>query len=292
MIILNSASSNFEIDEYKINKYENVLTYNYIHCTPEVHIYLSSDKYDETSKDCYYIFDCPATDAFAHFVYESFIFYPIFQKIANIYPSIKILTKNNKKYVKNLFNFFNIKNEIINKIENSNNICFFSPIVALNDHNINQELYVKHINLFSNYITNNITFFDKQNILFLPRNTKENYSGNDRIIHGSDNIKEHIIIFGGSVIDTYELNDIGLQFSKINSFNTIILDFGSSFLVNCIFLKNKKIIILDNYGMSSQINDYISYNILYNIIKNNNTIHFIKPKINNTILFNDISEYL
>ena len=194
--------------------------------------------------------------------------------------------------MKNLFKFFNIKNEIINKIENINNICFFSPIVSLNDHNIDQELYIKHINLFSNYITNNIALFDNQNILFLPRNTKENYSGNDRTIYGSDDIKENIIKIGGSVIDTYELNDIGLQFSKINSFNTIILDFGSSFLVNCIFLKNKKIIVLDNFGISSQINNFISINILYTIIKNNNTIYFIKPKINNEILFKDISEYL
>jgi len=292
MIQLNSYDFNYQIDEYKINKYENVKTYHYTHCSPELHIDLSDDINNNNSKDYYYIFDCPGQGAFAHFVYESFIFYPIFQKIANIYPSIKILTKNNKKYVKNLFKFFNITNKIINKIENINNICFFSPIVSLNDHNIDQELYIKHINLFSNYITNNIALFDNQNILFLPRNTKENYSGNDRTIYGSDDIKENIIKIGGSVIDTYELNDIGLQFSKINSFNTIILDFGSSFLVNCIFLKNKKIIVLDNFGISSQINNFISINILYTIIKNNNTIYFIKPKVNNEILFTDISEYL
>jgi|688.fasta_scaffold347521_2 hypothetical protein len=292
MITLNSASSNFEIDEYKINKYENVKTYNFMICSPELHIYLSDDINDTNSKDYYYIFDCPGEDAFAHFVYESFIFYPIFQKIANIHPSIKILTTINKNFVKNLFKFFNIKNEIINKIENINNICFFSPIMSLNDHNINQEFYIKHINLFSNYITNNISLFDQQNILFLPRNTKENYLPNDRIIYGTDDIKENIVKIGGTIIDTYEINDIGLQFSKINSFNTIILDFGSSFLVNCIFLKNKKILVLDNYGYSYQINNFISINIIYNIIKNNNTIYFIKPKINNTILFNDIYEYL
>ena len=292
MITLNSASSNFEIDEYKINKYENVKTYNFMHCSPELHIDLSDDINDTNSKDFYYIFDCPGEDAFAHFVYESFIFYPIFQKIANIHPSIKILTTINKNFVKNLFKFFNIKNEIINKIENINNICFFSPIISLNDHNINQEIYIKHINLFSNYITNNVSLFDQQNILFLPRNTKENYLPNDRIIYGTDDIKENIVKIGGTIIDTYELNDIGLQFSKINSFNTIILDFGSSFLVNGIFLKNKKIIVLDNYGYSYQINNFISINIIYNIIKNNNTIYFIKPKINNTILFNDIYEYL
>jgi hypothetical protein len=133
---------------------------------------------------------------------------------------------------------------------------------------------------------------DNQNILFLPRNIKDNYKGNERTIYGSDNIKENIIKIGGSIIDTYELNNISLQFSKINSFNTIILDFGSSFLVNCIFLKNKKIIILNNYGHSSLINAFISIKILYNIINNNNTIHIINSKLNNTILFDDIVAYL
>jgi hypothetical protein len=293
MITLNSNSFNYEINDYKISKYEYVKKYDYTHCVPELYIYFSDDiNYDNNCKDYYFIFNCPGQDAFAHFVYESFIFYPILKKITNIYPSIKILTNNNKKYVNNLFNFFNIKNEIINKIENLNNICFFSPIISLNDHNINQELYIKHINLFSTYIIKNISLLDNQNILFLPRNTKDNYIGNDRIICGSDNIKENIIKNGGTIIDTYELNDIGLQFSKINSFNTIILDFGSSFLVNGIFLTNKKIIILDNFNYSSQINSFISIKILYNIIKNNNTIHIIKPKINNEILFNDILEYL
>jgi hypothetical protein len=293
MISLNSNSFNYEIDEYKLNKYENVISYNYSHCSPELKIYISSDINNyENLKDYYYIFDCPGQDAFAHFVYESFIFYPILQKITDIYPSIKILNTNNKKYVKNLFNFFNINNEIINKIENINNICFFSPIVSLNDHNINQELYIKHINLFSNNITNNITLFDNQNILFLPRNTKENYAGNDRIIYGTDNIKENIIKIGGTIIDTYELNDISLQFSKINSFNIIILDYGSSFFVNCIFLKNKKIIILNNYSHSGQIDTFISLKILYDIIKNNNTLYFIKPKINNEILFDDFSDII
>ena len=133
---------------------------------------------------------------------------------------------------------------------------------------------------------------DNNNILCLPRNKKDNHIPNDRIIYGIDDIINNIIKIGGSVIDTYELNNIGLQFSKINSFNTIIVDYGSSLFVNCIFLKNKKIIILNNYGHSYQIDTFISIKILYNIIKNNNTIHIINPKLNNTILFNDIVEYL
>ena len=35
MEILNYNSFNYEIDGYKINKYENVKMYNYTHCVPE-----------------------------------------------------------------------------------------------------------------------------------------------------------------------------------------------------------------------------------------------------------------
>jgi hypothetical protein len=37
-----------------------------------------------------------------------------------------------KKYVSNLLNFVGIKNEIVYKIEDNNNICFIPPLCSLN----------------------------------------------------------------------------------------------------------------------------------------------------------------
>jgi hypothetical protein len=292
MIIINSNSFNYEIDEYKLNMYENVEKYNYVHCIPELQLELS-DIILNNDKQYYYIFDCPGGDAFAHWIYESFIFIPIFMKVKLIYQNIKILTKNSKKYVKNFFEFYKITNEIVNKIDNINNICFFSPIIALNDHNINKDFFIKHIDLFCDYINKNINIYKKENILFLPRNTKDNYANNDRTNSGNNDICSNIEIMKETIIDTYELNNIELQFSKINSFNTIILDFGSSFFVNGIFIENKKIIVLDYCCMSSgQINNYTSYNILHNYISSKNNVIIIKSTIPNTINFNDIQKYL
>ena len=140
-----------------------------------------------------------------------------------------------------------------------------------------------------NYKINNLP--NVNNIIYLPRNTKDNYVPNDYIIIDSDIIEENVINFNGTILNTYQINNLNLQFSIINSFNTIILNFGSSFLVNCIFLKNKKIIILNYNGMMSQIYHYPSINILFNYIKNNNIIIVINSK-NNTFDFNDIKEFL
>lgn len=292
MTVLNSNSFNYEIDEYKLNMYEKVINYNYSQCIPELNLEFSNN-IETNQAEYYYIFDCPGGDAFAHWVYESFIFIPIFLKIKEKFPNINILTKNTKKYVKNFFDFYKITNNITNQIDNINNICFFSPIVTLNDNNINKDFFIKHIDLFCDYINKNINMLKKENILFLPRNKKENYANNDRTNLGNNDICNNIEIIGGQIIDTYELNNILLQFSKINSFDTIILDYGSSFFVNGIFLNKKKIIVLDICGYSTyHINNFNSYNILYNYITKNNNVFLVKPLRENIIDFNDIKKYL
>jgi hypothetical protein len=293
MISLNSNSFNYEINSYKFNKYENVLNYNYVHCKPLLNInILENDKNKET--DLYYIFDCPGKDAFGHWVYESFIFIDYFLEINKIHPNIKILTSNKKKYIKNFFKLFNIKNKIVNKIdEDMNNVCFFSPVVSLNDENIDELLFKNLIdNLITkihNVIKNDILY---DNIIFLPRNKKDNSASNDRIIHGGEDIEENIINLGGTVLNTYEINNLKIQFGIINSFNTIILDYGSSFFVNCMFMSNKKIIVLDNYYLLNFQINIKSVKILYNYISDKNNIILVSGKGNHTINFCDIERFL
>ena len=102
--ILNIDSYNHEIEGYKINKYSFVTKYTYTICKPELTI-LQDFILDSISSDMeyYYIFDSPVSDAFGHWFFESFIFYPIFLSIQKIYPTVKILVKNKKRYIKNFF---------------------------------------------------------------------------------------------------------------------------------------------------------------------------------------------
>jgi hypothetical protein len=201
----------------------------------------------------------------------------------NKYDNIKILTTNNKKYVKSILNFFNINNEIVYDITNYNNTCFFPKVYSLNTKDINiinikdDEYYNRYLNEYINYITTNIKQIRKNKLVFLPRNDKDNYLPNDRKINNTDVIKDIVINNNGVVLDTYNINNIEYQFTIVNDSDTIILDYGSSFFFNCIFLKNKKIYILDDtdcYICQSNKCCFLVY--LYNIINNNNKVHFIK----------------
>jgi hypothetical protein len=288
-ITLHQNSFNYELNGYKFNKYNNVSSYKYGECRPLLDIVHNVD--DMPQCEIYYIFDAPGGDAFGHWIFESFIFVDYFLEIKKLYPHVKIVTSNKKRYVYNFFKMLNINNDIVYSM-NKSNICFFSPVISLNDTNIDTIFFEHHIIKFVDKISSYINTYTIYNTIFLPRNTKDNFIQNDRIIHGSDNIEEHIIQIGGTSLNTYELNNIKLQLNIINSFTNIILDWGSSLLVNGIFLKNKNIIILDNYRSFYQLK-FPAISTIYNLISKNNKLHLILPSDrSNTIIYDDIKSFL
>jgi len=304
-ILLTSSCENFNIKDLKLNKYENVSSYKYSVCKPELLISYNNIEDVLSNKDIYYIFDCPGLDAFAHWFYESFIFYNNIIELTKLYPTIKILTNNKKKYVKSLFRLFNITNEIIyhetdylteKYMPNNNNISFFSKILSLNDPNTDLIYYEKLINELIIEINNKIPIsLISNNILLLPRNKVDNYASNDRILFGIEDIEKNLIELGGIVLDTYSLNNFYYQFMIIKNSDIIILDFGSSYLVNAIFLKNKKIIILNNYGWYEwQTREFITIKLICDIIIKNNNVIIVGSKNYDAhyIDFSDISNYI
>ena len=290
MTQLNNENFNFTYDKYHLHKYNNISSYKYSHCQPFINIFFSDNiKTLENEISYYFIFDCPGADAFAHWVYESFLFLPLYKLLKKEYSQLKICTSNKKKYVKNLFQFFNIVDEIYTEIQTENNVCFFPHIFSLNDNNINQCLFTDLTLQFKKFIEDNTINFFKGKILLLPRNNKENYI--DRIIYGIDDIEKNVLDIGGSSLNTYLCNNFNYQFNILKNFNNIILDCGSSFFVNCIFLKEKNIIILDNYNWRFTIEQFTSLKILYDIINQNNKLNFVGSS-NNYILFESIKNLL
>ena len=240
----------------------------------------NNNHYYKTNKSYYFILD--TSTAFAHWIYESFIFISELIELNKTNNNIKILTKNNKKYVKSFLKFFNINNEIVNTIDNYNNITYSPLFMSLNfthKNPKNDNYFNYHLDYYIDYIKNNIINIPSINkCVFLPRNDLENFV--EIKINNKDKIKEIIINNGGIVLDTYHLNNIKYQFSILNNSDTIIIDFGSSFLVNCIFLKNKKIYLLinnyNNYHAQMRNNPYINYFVQTRIL-NNNYVKLIYP---------------
>ena len=282
---------------------ENLKDYNYPLCVADLHtdIYDAADATSTSDaaaaalykpeKTHYWIIDSPGDFALAHWIYESFIFIHILNELNELkelnaqgsptVPSVpiafKIMTKNPKKYVKSMLCFFGIKNEVVHQIDNYNNHSYFPKVYSMNtSQNIETDKYYNiYLNSYISYIQRNISVIQSIKAVFLPRNTIDNYSHNDRIISNTDKIKEIVIENGGMVLDTYALNNIKYQFSIINNAEIVILDYGSSLFLNCIFLKNKKIYIIDNNDQASSHHRFSINNYLYNKITSNNDVSII-----------------
>jgi hypothetical protein len=278
------------MDDDHYIKRENMHDYTYDLCVDNLQIYTyginEMRKYRNTEinsifkpdKTHYWIIDSPGDFALAHWIYESFIFIHILIGLNERIANIKIVTKNHKKYVKSMLCFFEIKNEVVNVIDNYNNYCYYPKIYSINtSRQIEEDAYYNlYLNLYINYIQSNIPIMQQSiTTVFLPRNNADNYLPNDRTINNTDKIKNTVIDNGGTVLDTYALNNIIYQFTIINNADVVILDFGSSFLFNCIFLKNKKIYVIDNQNQYQSHSKFAIINLLYKKISSNNEINII-----------------
>jgi hypothetical protein len=309
-IIADRDFFNYELEGKRFISFRNVVTYHHWTCRPTLEIKQSTNGMDgmnggvDGGATIYYVFDCPGLDSFGHAVFESIVFFRHIITLNKYFKDVKILTYNSHKYVKSFLRFFNIPNNIIygrdipttevdyhtpKNVPDINNRCFFPPVISLNDNEINLEFFGRLVEEFSGYINAVVPFvipakIPEYGLVYLPRNKVDNYWLLDRPVNGQEEIEAGVIEMGGSVINTYQLNDFFKQAMIVKNSNIIILDYGSSFLVNCIYLKNKKIIALNNCGYYKNDIEYLPLRVLSKIIHSNNEVVYINKF---TISFNE-----
>lgn len=296
--VLQKTDTNFVIDDVSCVCLENVKTYKYTLCEPTITVEFKN-KLEDTKLTRYFVFDCFSEGALGHWVFESFIFYPLLVSLNKQYENIVILTSINKKYVVNSFKLIGITNKIMylnefaGKTENENNIVYFPPLICLNDKNVDTDLMRRYINLHCDVLRDILakTSLEPIGTLFLPRNTIENYPGNDGYPrHGQEDIAANLIKNQGVVLNTYQINNLFLQFSIVNSANTIIVDFGSAYYFNCIFLRGKKIVLLDHIRCYFfHTSSFRAYTLLNDIIRSNNQVELMHAT---TITYDDVKVHL
>lgn len=287
-----------------IFKFENIINYQYQYCYPKLKLEVDNKKNEsiQQNHNYYIIFDNPGKDAFGHWIFESFIFVDILKELNNEYKNIKIMTSNKKLYVKSFFNFFRINNEIVYDFEDTNNIVFIPPIISygiINETNPKYfELFKTFMNKYVSYIYNNIINLNfENNILYLPRNKKNNFCPEEfipkQLIGDRINIDEithmtdAVLKYGGIVLNTLELNNISIQFSLIYNSKNIIIDYGSAFDVNTLICKNKNIIVLNKEKYDLHTKPLIN-KIIYDNVSSNNNVTLLTDYNN----FDDIYEYI
>jgi hypothetical protein len=262
------SSKIYASHEDKITIEKNVISVERYLNEPRWKIHSSADQTSE-GYAFYFFMDSPGDDAFAHWVFESFIFYPFLVDILKEHPATKILTSNKKKYVRNMLLLFDIDIPIVHEVETTINTVFFPPVMAINHPSM--EIFDIY---FKKYIDN--LKIDKTvspiKLIYLPRNKCENFHYNDRAEPLMDSITELVLKNNGTVLDTYPLNNIKLQMEIVNSAEIIIVHYGSAYWVNCAHLKNKTIILLDSPIQIKHIRTMVFYNKFFKYIWANNTI--------------------
>jgi len=275
---------------YKLFMVENVLTYSLINYnTHHIEVY---DKYINTeevqSPQYYFPIDLIYHDAFGHWVYESAIYLPLFHSLKQLYPNIKLVLKEKKKYKWLFLKFFSIQeSDVIYDSEMQKyNICLFpSPISSLNDNEYFNNTYTDIINNFIQlFNTINIPAESKKyDCIVMPRQTKENYIGNNRF-YSMDFI--YRFIEDNSLtyftLNTDDIDDLTEQIKAIQSATTVILTDGSPFHVNLLFCKHQRIHIIDTITQEQQkIFQKKKYTIETVSKLNNCEFHYIPIKPSN-----------
>ena len=74
-------------------KYENVIAYKYVRLTPEIELNIIKNINATNNAQIYLILDCPGDDAFAHWVFETFIFFKLFEKNKSVIFKCKNINK-------------------------------------------------------------------------------------------------------------------------------------------------------------------------------------------------------
>lgn len=247
----------YYINEYPIYEVDNVLSIDYHHRLFDKTKYpfgwdLEVDSDSNRSEHIYFYIDTLFQDAFSHWVFESGIYLILFKELKNKYPTIKLLFKEIKNYKKIFFNVFNIheqdytttfipKSKVLFPTYQSCHI-FFENYTDSND-TILDKNYIHYLENFRNVL---IKIQEKDiDILYLPRAVKENYVGNNRIINIQEDLKKYISTIPNSyILDTDTVTDIKDQINLIQRSKNIIMDYGSSYLVNSFFADNSNIIVL------------------------------------------------
>ena len=115
-----------------------------------------------------------------------------------------------------------------------NNTCIFPlPISSLNTHTISDD-YKKQLNAFCNYIRSSASNGgDKTvSILLMPRQTKENFVGNNRV-YNTEDISSKVTEMPDSVIlNTDNIKSLQEQIDLVNSSKNIILTGGAAYFFN------------------------------------------------------------
>ena len=246
---LTDADVSLELDSYRFLQVSNVISYIFSEATKNTWIvHTDASAATSSSAPAYLIIDHYSSDAFAHWIYESAIYLPAYSTLKEMYPSLKLVLSAKKDFKRLFCNYLKIpESDILYTIPEGPNECLFpSPISSLSYKEppppvLHDTYYERFFKLFEDCPT---VPKEPVDYLIMPRQSKENYTGNERTIEFEaiynyfklHPTKSHRILHTDSITDLVD------QINELRSAKVIICTDGSALLVNGMFVKNKTIL--------------------------------------------------
>jgi hypothetical protein len=237
-------------------------------------------------------------DAFVHWVFESGIYLPFFLILKKKYPNLKLYSKEFKKYKKLFYDFFQISSEdIIYELSPTSEYIFPLPISSLNIEELNEtwkiqfDVFLAKLTSYSiNSISSNLSPEKSISTIFLPRQKKENYKGNERFYQTTD-ICNHLQGNTDLILNTDIIINLKTQMELVSSSKNVVLIAGSAYFINGLFCRNSNIIVLDDFIIGQFA--FLKLNYVHEIIKRNNKMVSILPNKNyRAFYYSDIESFL
>jgi hypothetical protein len=167
-------------------------------------------------------------------------------------------------------------NDVVYTIASPSNTFLFPRYISLADHR-QPYLFLKHANTFYRSLVSKLPEPQKDiDILYLPRGTKENCKQNDREIPVQSSLIEFFSeIPNAKVFFTDKVENMLDQWMMIRRAKVILLNEGSSLLVNGYFSVNSKIISLGGHGNRAHLWNPCPALLFYDSIRRGNSYYTI-----------------
>jgi hypothetical protein len=229
-------------DVYKVFSVNNVI--NYEHKDYNSWVVETTNYNSAAATKLYCVIDTIYNDAFCHWVFECAIYLPLFKLLQRKHPLIKLYLKTPRAYKTIFCEHFDIMaSDIVYSLDATcNAVCYFpSPISALNDAGLDAML-VRQLDVFWETFRDNMAS-KKYSVVVMPRQSKENYYGNDRTINFGPICDYAQTQSDSLILHTDRIEKLATQIDVVHASNVLVVADGSAFHVNGMFCYGKNIIV-------------------------------------------------
>ena len=221
-----------------------------------------------------FVIDMGRIPAFGHWVYESVIYIPVYKRLKETNPTMKLMIGSYKPYKELYIHYFGLDmQDVVYSIPLGSTCMIPSPTYSLTRKDISRE----HQSLIENIIPS-IYVNIKDGFTFFPREDTNNYEGNNHMKISFRSIVDFMDRTGipYSVYNTSATSSLLEQIEKVQHSKVILIPDGSAFLVNGVFARDSIIYVVGRLCSKQHAILYPQIGYIVSLIESKNTVYYFQ----------------